>query len=1074
MVLLKVLRIGTHESNELIFNDASVSPHHAQINIRSTGMQFVDLGSEHGSTIAGARVDRANVSIGDEIALGRFRFVLTEEHLGRARSSEGSEAMRTVQETLSDLSAISRDELRAEAAPQEGATQVITLGYHETNTISIAAPQVSGYHARISKVGESFEITDLRSTNGTFVNGERVVETNALQVNDVIGLGSYQFKFDESLLRHFNRTAAKTLAIDIGAVDWSKAGEHELTLGRADDNDIVIPAPQVSGYHATLRAKDGGWLLRDIGSLNGTYINVRSTPVVPHSEVFLSDQDVLFLGSYRFPVARLSEYTRTKRQSEAVALPEDKDVITIGRGEGNDLVVDAPQVSRDHARLRREGDIWILEDLGSANGTYVDGVRITRCEITPENLIAFGTYVVRLDPTKGVVHKEYQGEIMLRGEDITVDVKDAKSPSGRKRLLDGISFTAYPTEFIGIMGPSGAGKTTLMMALNGYLPPSGGSSLINNLDIYRHYDQFRDNIGYVPQDDIIHRELTVFESLYYTAKLRLPPDTSSAEIERLIDRILESLGILETKHVRIGSPIQKGISGGQRKRVNLAQELITQPSLLFLDEPTSGLASSDTRSVMQLLRRLADEGRTILLTIHQPSLDVYREMDNVLYLARGKLVYYGSTYPDSILYFNPQAKAGTPDGDKILSNPDAAMAPIAEDNSASDATERIARRHDEYLESTQHRDYVAGRRDNAAQVQLTQRSRRTRKSWMFVWRQWWVLARRTMTIKRKDLTNSAILLLQAPIIGVLLAIVFNLKMPPTGSPVDQFMMNQGSEGADAAALFMLVASAVWFGTSNSAREIVGELAIYRRERMVNLKIPSYVLSKFFILSLLSLVQCTILLGIVHPLIGFHGSFSSMLVVLFLCSTAGLGVGLTLSALVRSTEAAVALVPLLLIPQLVLGGLIVPLKSLEGGARVAVRQSANLMVSRWAYEGLLHVEQDARPLPPEIVTTVEEREAARRFAEAMRDGMPAEKRRKMGSLRLPTQEETERRGEMEALFKTRLAETLNSNQRDQTLIARYFGEYSSSLLSVIAMLLFFNVALLLLVCLILRMKDSRFV
>jgi ABC-type multidrug transport system ATPase subunit/ABC-type polysaccharide/polyol phosphate export permease len=573
--------------------------------------------------------------------------------------------------------------------------------------------------------------------------------------------------------------------------------------------------------------------------------------------------------------------------------------------------------------------------------------------------------MIRLDPTGGSLRKEYQGDIKLRAEGISVDVPDPRSPSKKRRILDDVSFTAYPTEFIGLMGPSGAGKTTLMMALNGYLVPSSGRSLINDLDLYANYNSFRGNIGYVPQDDIIHPELSVYESLYYTAKLRLPPDTSDREIEPLIDRILQDLGILETKHVLIGSPLKKGISGGQRKRVNLAQELITQPALLFLDEPTSGLASSDTRNIMRLLRRLANEGRTILLTIHQPSLEAYREMDNILYLARGKLTYYGPTYPDSISYFNPDAKPGSPSGDRTLSNPDEAMAPLAADNSAPDADTRIETRRQTYLKSKYFRDYVSGRRDDNGQVAIRSGTKQ-RTARKFGLRQWWTLSRRAFNIKRKDTAGSAILLLQAPIIALLISIVFSLSGFGDDNPVGQFVENQSQEGINAAALFMLVASAVWFGTSNAAREIVGEQAIYRRERMVNLMIPSYVMSKFAVLSLLSLVQCTLLLGITYPFLGFAGNFFGMLLTLLLCSTAGLGIGLLLSSLVRSTEASVALVPLLLIPQLILGGLIVPIEKLEGGMRQPVRYAANSMIARWGFEGMLHLEQAQRPPPQTIL------------------------------------------------------------------------------------------------------------
>lgn len=230
------------------------------------------------------------------------------------------------------------------------------------------------------------------------------------------------------------------------------------------------------------------------------------------------------------------------------------------------------------------------------------------------------------------------------------------------------------------MGPSGAGKTTLISALNGYTPPTLGQVLFNDRDLYANYGQFQGVIGYVPQDDIMHGDLTVARALYYTARLRLPPDSSDAEIAERIKVVIEQLGLKGTENVLIGSPQKRGISGGQRKRVNLAMELLTDPAVLFLDEPTSGLSSEDTLTVMRLLRTLADEGKTILLTIHQPSLEAYRQLDNLVVVAKdpgttdpGRLTYYGPAYPQAVQFFNPQHEEGA-----VLS-PDEVLRSLAEE-----------------------------------------------------------------------------------------------------------------------------------------------------------------------------------------------------------------------------------------------------------------------------------------------------------------------------------------------------------------------------------------------------------
>ncbi|MDX9719514.1 MAG: FHA domain-containing protein [Myxococcota bacterium] len=1065
---MKRIRLGSAPHNDIVITDASVAAEHAELFEQEGRYVLRDLGSPMGTFVNGQRIEQCYVEAGYLLMLGQASVQLSEAHLGMLRTQGFAATAALPAVSATQIEDSERGAIEVEVTAE---ARVISLGARPDNTVRIESPQVSGRHARITFESGRYTLVDLNSTNGTYINGTRILAPSPLQLGDRIGFGSYVFVFDDSIVRHFGLSQS-TVAFDPSLIGLGTARKTDaFRLGRAPDNDIVIPAPQVSAYHAVVSQRDSQCFVRDLGSTNGTFINVREQAIAPQSDTKIEASDVLYLGSYRFPVSRLLELSRKDLSDQVVQLPKSKEQLTVGRDSENDIVLDFPTVSRKHAVLKRTPQGWILRDLGSANGTFVNAERISEKLVSEQDQVAFGTCVLRLDLEAGTVHKEYAGEIMLRAEDLCVDVPD-RATRGTKRILDSVSFTAYPTELVGLMGPSGAGKTTLMMALNGYQPPSKGQSLINNVDLYRHYNSFRGNIGYVPQDDIIHKELTVFESLYFTAKLRLPPDVNDKEIEAIIDNILKELGIEDTKHVLIGSPLMKGISGGQRKRVNLAQELLTQPALLFLDEPTSGLASSDTRSVMALLRKLADAGRSILLTIHQPSLDVYREMDNVLYLARGKLVYYGPAHPDSITFFNPQVDPATPEGARVIDNPDNAMGPLAADNAAPDAKERLAHRVEAYRSSKYHKDYVEERREEKGKVQLlaTTREKAPRR---FGFRQWWTLTRRNLVIKRRDVANLIILLAQAPIIGLLVSLVFSQagkvlsedKDGVTG-PVLAFLDNQSQNSISAAALFMLVASSVWFGTSNSAREIVGELAIYKRERMVNLKIPSFVLSKFAVLALLSLIQCALLLGISYPLLGFEGSFLKLLLALFLCATAGLGMGLVLSSVVRSTEAAVALVPLMLIPQLVLGGLIVPLSDFQGGVLPSgVRQLSNVMVARWTFEGLLHAEDERRSPSPKIRISNEEQKLADNYWEE--EYKPSLVR--IGGKRKVS---PHRQDLTKAFLKAELAEALNEKQTEESMVDRYFGDFARGYWRTMAVLLGFNVILLGMVCLLLRRKDLK--
>ncbi len=819
-----------------------------------------------------------------------------------------------------------------DALPEHDAR--ITLGFDPNNDVVIPRPNISGHHALLVRAKRAFYLQDLDSTNGTFVNGRRV-KCVRVAPGDIIALGSYEFALDAAMQARLGERAPTAATMALPAVSAQALKARVVLIGRDAECDIILDAPQISRKHVRLTQLAQGWLVEDLGSANGTYLYDPHTQPITRAEV--SEEDVIYMGSYRFPIRRLREFlgqVDDPASRAKLSVPLDRKIVTLGRGDDNDVVLDDPQVSRHHARIRREGDAYFVEDLASANGTYINGKRVGRAQIGPQDLISFGTYAVRLDLERGAIQRSYQGDMLLQAEHIRVDVREGDQV---KRLLDGISFTAYPSEFVGIMGPSGAGKTTLLMAIIGTLRPSHGRTTLNGDDLIEQYDRYRSVIGYVPQEDIIHGELTVYEALYYTARLRLPSDTTRAEIDRRIDEVLAALEIERTRHVRIGSPERKGISGGQRKRVNLAMELLTEPSLLCLDEPTSGLASEDALNVLRLLRKLGDQGRTILLTIHQPSQQAYRMMDNVLYLADGEQVYYGPTYPDSILYFHPEVKAGTVEAEALLADPGSCLRPLVEAKRAGEPMETFAAR---YRLSEYHQRYVEERRTNRDAVQLTTSSG-LRTAPKFRWRQLWTLSQRYLTIKLKDRMGTAILLIQAPLIALLINLVFSPQPPSALNRMESMPF----------AIFLLVISSIWFGCSNAAREIVGEQAIYRRERMVNLSIPAYVGSKFLVLGALSLVQCLLLLGLTYLPLDLVGQPLYHLLTLWLCALAATGMGLILSALVRTNAAALALVPLMLIPQVILGGAIMPVHKMKH-ASWALSHAA---MSRWGFEGMLHVE-----------------------------------------------------------------------------------------------------------------------
>ena len=870
------------------------------------------------------------------------------EHAGLDASTEAEDMQSEQAKTLaSDLHATAPlpDTQEVERIPADA--HRLTLGYDENNDLVIPRPNISGHHAVLAFHQGTYYLQDLQSTNGTFLNRHPIHCAKAYP-GDLIGLGSYEFKLDRTLLARLTGEGPDIVKTQsLGAVPMVRpkhVAAQTVVIGRDLNCDIVLDAPQISRQHVRLTSTPTGWHIQDLGSSNKTFLNDRHTAPITIAEA--TERDILYMGSYRFPISRLKDFLGDHHAAESsvLALPVGKKITTIGRGSENDIVIDAPQVSRHHARLIRKDHALFVEDLASANGTFVNGERVGRKQLLPQDTVSFGTYAVHIDLAKGALQKSYKGDILLQAENIRVDVA---TPKGPKRLLDGVSFTAYPTEFIGVMGPSGAGKTTLLMSLIGYLRPTYGRTLLNNQELISHYDRYRNAIGYVPQEDIIHGELTVFEALFYTAKLRLPPDTTNQEIARRIEKTLQDLEIDETRDVLIGSPERKGISGGQRKRVNLALELLTQPSLLCLDEPTSGLASEDAANVMRLLRKLSDQGRTVLLTIHQPSLQVYRMLDNVLYLADGEQVYYGPTYPDSMLYFHPGVKTNTPQAEEILADPGSCLRPLVEAKRAGEPMETFAAR---FRQSSYFDEFVEQRRKHQDGLDLTGTSaKRPPKFHLF---QLLILSRRYLTIKFKDRLGMSILMLQAPIIATFIAMVFSSQRIGVLHRMELMPF----------ALFLLVISSIWFGCSNAAREVVSEQAIYRRERMVNLSITAYIGSKILVLALFSLVQCMTLLGIAYATLDLVGNPIWHLGLLWACALAATGMGLLLSTLVRTSAAALALVPLLLIPQVIMGGAIMPVDRMEDPSWTI----AHLTLSRWGFEGVLEIENrsDAYELRPE--------------------------------------------------------------------------------------------------------------
>ena len=733
-----------------------------------------------------------------------------------------------------------------------------------------------------------------------------------------------------------------------------------ILIGRAPDADLVIQSPAVSYHHCELFPSGNGYQVKDLGSSNGTFINSTAQSARVLTQASLGLEDSLFLGSYRLPASKLPGVLKKRTTSFSEPLPRPdkilrltKAIMTIGRNPESDVPLDYPRVSWDHARLEIKSGEFVITDQSSSNGTYVNGKRVRTAVLKSGDVIGLGAYKFAFEPDKGLTVDRFEQEIAIQARNIWVAVKE-------RYLLQDISFSVRRGKLIGIMGPSGAGKTTMLYALLGLKKPAKGQTLLNGMDMVAHYDQLRNLVGYVPQDDIIHPELTVREALTYAAQLRFPGGTPMRTIDARIATLLDALGLRDAANVLVGGPEKKGVSGGQRKRVNIAMELLTEPRLLFLDEPTSGLASEDAVNVINLLRELTEMGNTVVLTIHQPGYRIYSSLDAVLILCAktkvddesgdrrpvpGRVAYYGPAAAnlgvpkgrpkdDSIVFFNPQV-ADYPEDERaeLLKDPEAPLFGLNRREGGYWV--------DQYRNHPLHEEFVAkpAQRQPAPSPPPPHSGGASSNPL----HQAMVLTRRYLRIKMRDMGATIGLLAQAPVIGLTLAAVFDKD--------DNFDLP----------IFLLVVVAIWFGCINAVTEIAKEKAIYARERMVFLQILPYVMSKIFVLGMLSFVQSFILLGVLKYFVELQGSFPTMLGIMFLCSMGGLGLGLFLSAVRPTLASAMSILPIVLTFQIVLGGAMQFLPDMDVlPSEIRVPQwVAQATVSRWGFEALLTIEENAR-------------------------------------------------------------------------------------------------------------------
>nr|WP_155073149.1 FHA domain-containing protein [Streptomyces taklimakanensis] len=745
---------------------------------------------------------------------------------------------------------------------------------------------------------------------------------------------------------------------------WTLDPSRSYTLGRDPQGDLVVEDARVSWRHATLSRDGGVWVLEDHGSTNGTYARgqrVRRLEVGADSVVHLGNAvdgpRLVFSAQAPSPTAAAAGAAAAPQVSggEPVARPRHAGpgwgqpapqpqgavprqggapaqgdhrspttfhrlslgrVMRIGRALENDLVVSDLQVSRHHAEFRATPDgRFEIRDLGSHNGTYVNGQPLPKS----------GSALIGPDDTVGIGHSAFRvvgdrleefvdtGEVTFSARHLTVKV------DGGKVILDDVTFGVPEKSLVAVIGPSGSGKSTLLRALTGYRPADVGEVLYDNRDLYKQFAELRQRIGLVPQDDILHKELTIRTALRYAARLRFPGDVAEAERDKRIEEVLAELKLDIHANKRITS-----LSGGQRKRVSVALELLTKPSLIFLDEPTSGLDPGMDRDVMKLLRELADDGRTVLVVTH--SVAELGLCDRVLVMAPGGGVAYFGPPEEALNFFGYESWA---------------------DVFSAFENYRDYDWKGRWLGSQHYRLYAAELDAAAPQARPlpggpsappTSRPPKP-QSWGS---QLWTLTRRYATVIASDKGFLALMVILPVILGAVGAVIPNehgLRANPNPAGFNQLA---------GAILLVLAVGMCLAGAANSVRELVKERVIYERERATGLSRSAYLMSKVIVLGLITAFQGVVLcaIGLSARELPDEGLFLPTAVELCLGIIAfgftSMMFGLVISSLVKTSEMTMPLLVGFAIVQLVFTGVLFQVFDAPG-----IEQIAWLMPSRWA-------------------------------------------------------------------------------------------------------------------------------
>ncbi len=659
-------------------------------------------------------------------------------------------------------------------------------------------------------------------------------------------------------------------------VNLKNAESDRICFGRLQENDIVLESPLVSRRHGAFVRRNGKWFITDENSLNGLTFN--DARIVERE---LAEGDLIRVDSNQQPYAEgvLFIIAFSSAEAQWQCMPLEGRRLTIGRSDACDIVLSHVCISRQHAVIEQKNGEWQILDKHSTNGIIINGMPIEgSAQLHEKDVIAIAD--ARLIFTNHALYS------CVFNKGFTVDAEDIVIKRGKgsktKTTVNRVSLNIHPGELVAIIGGSGAGKSTLLNAMCGYLPPNEGGVWVNGIHLYHNFESLKLLIGYVPQSDIVFNNLTVEDMLRYAASLRLPKDTSKAEMDESISKALELVELNDKR-----TSVIRNLSGGQRKRTSIAVELLSDPGLMFMDEPASGLDPGTEQSLMLSLRRLADSGKTIVLVTH--STLQLKLCDRIVVMGNGGHLCFCGNYEETLAFF------GVEDIIDVY-------------HLIHSQAEMWERKYSEMRMQTDFKRAVTGtvpKRRNGGFSQAL------------------VLFARTFRLFMNDRHRMIMILAQAPILALLISMVAEKNV---------FAQNAYSETRSV--LFMLSCCGFWVGMLNAVQEICKERSILLREYMAGLSVNAYIGAKFVFMSILCLIQSFLLIILFillnHiPSRGILLPFAiEMCLTTFFTMLSATTMGLLVSALVRNADRAMAIAPLLLVPQILFAGIVFPLDGIK--------------------------------------------------------------------------------------------------------------------------------------------------